>query len=78
MNNVQNGVWHGRGDTLCLATGGEGSKVFTALRKPPLFPTKSPDICSMERTTNGSEHLWNADGSHSEPLVPSVQLGQQA
>ncbi|URE14651.1 Cys-rich domain containing protein [Musa troglodytarum] len=76
MNNVQNGVWHGRGDTLCLATGGEGSKVFTALHKPPLFPTKSPDLCSMERSTNGSEHSWNADGSHSEPLVPSDQLQQ--
>ncbi|KAJ8459325.1 hypothetical protein OPV22_032251 [Ensete ventricosum] len=77
MNNVQNGVWHGRGDTICIATGGEGSKAFTALHKPPLFPTKSPDLCSMERTTNCREHSWNADGSHSQPLVPSDQLGQQ-
>ncbi|XP_065031566.1 uncharacterized protein LOC135653873 isoform X1 [Musa acuminata AAA Group] len=76
MNNVQNGVWHGRGDTICLATGGEGSKAFTALHKPPLFATRIPDLCSMERASNGSEHSWNADTSHSKSLVLSDQLGQ--
>ncbi|CAL9766005.1 unnamed protein product, partial [Musa acuminata subsp. burmannicoides] len=76
MNNVQNGIWHGRGDTICLATGGEGSKAFTALHKPPLFATRIPDLCSMERASNGSEHSWNADTSHSKSLVLSDQLGQ--
>ncbi|WOL18095.1 equilibrative nucleotide transporter 3-like isoform X2 [Canna indica] len=55
MNNVQNGIWHGRSDAICLAGGGEGSNAFTALHKPPLFPTKSPDLCSMERAPDGKQ-----------------------
>ncbi|WOL05213.1 hypothetical protein Cni_G13940 [Canna indica] len=72
MNNVQNGIWHGRGDTICLASSGEGSKAFVALRQPPLFPPRSPELCSMERASIGfsSEHSWNTNASHSEPLVP--------
>lgn len=73
MNNVQNGVWHGRGDAICLASGGEGSKAFITLQQPPLFPGRSPDICSMERASSGSEHehSWSSHSNHSEPLVPS-------
>ncbi|KAG1347218.1 hypothetical protein COCNU_06G010470 [Cocos nucifera] len=69
MNNVQDGVWHGRGDTICLRTGGEGNKAFVALQKPPLMPTGSPGLCSMERKSDG-------DDRHSEPLLPSAQLEQ--
>ncbi|XP_010927845.2 uncharacterized protein [Elaeis guineensis] len=76
MNNVQDGVWHGRGDTICLGTGGEGNKALIALQKPPLMPTGSPGLCSMERKSDGGEHSWSTDDSHSEPLLPSAQLEQ--
>nr|XP_010924026.1 uncharacterized protein LOC105046971 [Elaeis guineensis] len=76
MNNVQDGVWHGRGDTICLGSGGEGSKAFITLHKPPLIPTRSPELCSMEGTSDSGEHSWITDGTHSEPLVPSPQLEQ--
>lgn len=74
INNVQDGVWHGRGDTLCLGSTGEGSKAFTALHMPPLMPTRSPKLGCMERTSDDGEHSWIKDGSHSEPLVPLTQL----
>lgn len=76
MNNVQDGVWHGRGDTICLGSVGEGSKAFITLHKPPLMTTRSPELCNMERTSGSGEHSWITDGRHSDPLVPSVQLEQ--
>ncbi|XP_074583951.1 uncharacterized protein LOC141839978 [Curcuma longa] len=76
MNNVQNGVWHGRGDTLCLVSSSEGSKAFPSISKPPLFTTKSPAHCSMERASAGSQHSWNTDTSQIEQLVPPDQLSQ--
>lgn len=34
MNNVEDGTWHGRGDTICIAgTHGEGGK-FVELHPP--------------------------------------------
>uniref|UniRef100_A0A0E0I278 PLAC8 family protein n=1 Tax=Oryza nivara TaxID=4536 RepID=A0A0E0I278_ORYNI len=63
INNVQCGVWHGRGDTICLGSNGEGNKAFAALHKSSFVPIKSPELCGMDRTSNGAnEH---------EPLVPS-------
>ncbi|XP_074583524.1 uncharacterized protein LOC141839630 [Curcuma longa] len=74
MNNVQNGVWHGRGDTICLAGAGEGSTTFIALRQPPLLAIRSPVHCSMERTTDDNKHSWSLDTSQSKPLVHVDQL----
>uniref|UniRef100_A0A0D3GS94 PLAC8 family protein n=1 Tax=Oryza barthii TaxID=65489 RepID=A0A0D3GS94_9ORYZ len=63
INNVQCGVWHGRGDTICLGSNGEGNKAFAALHKSSFVPIKSPELCGMDRTSNGAnEH---------EPLVLS-------
>ncbi|KAF8411253.1 hypothetical protein HHK36_003800 [Tetracentron sinense] len=70
INNIQDGIWIGRGDTICIGSYGEGSKAFFNLRQPPLVPMKSPDPCNMQRATNGSIHTWSVDVSHSEPLVP--------
>ncbi|WVZ66314.1 hypothetical protein U9M48_015554 [Paspalum notatum var. saurae] len=68
MNNVQCGVWHGRGDTICLGSNGEGNKAFAALNKASLVLVKSPGLCGMDRTSNrNDEH---------EPLVPPDQLEQ--
>ncbi|KAF9590363.1 hypothetical protein IFM89_033889 [Coptis chinensis] len=74
INNVQDGVWRGRGDTICIGSYGEGSKGFVELHQPPLIQTKSPDPCSMQRASNGSDHSWSVGVNHSEPLVSSSKL----
>ncbi|XP_051215402.1 uncharacterized protein [Lolium perenne] len=66
MNNVQCGVWHGRGDTICLGSNGEGNKAFAALHKSSFVPIKSPELCGMDRISSGADEH--------QPLVPSVQL----
>ncbi|KAK8953460.1 Protein PLANT CADMIUM RESISTANCE 8 [Platanthera guangdongensis] len=75
MNNVQDGVWHGRGDAICVGSYGEGSKEFNILHKPPLMPTKNPESCNMERTPNDSgNHSWNVVVAPSESLfLPASQ-----
>jgi hypothetical protein len=54
MNNVQSGVWHGRGETICLvsSSSSEGS-----MNLPKLLPVKSPEQCSMDRIVNGGNQL---------------------
>ncbi|XP_016184561.1 cell number regulator 7 [Arachis ipaensis] len=49
MNNVQDGTWHGRGDTICIdGFGGKGK-----LNPPPLITVESiDDKGSMEKNTN--------------------------
>ncbi|XP_039145879.1 uncharacterized protein LOC120283303 [Dioscorea cayenensis subsp. rotundata] len=69
MNNILDGVWHGRGETICLGTSGEGSKAFAALYKPSLISTKSPVLCSMEKPSDTGDHSWIIDVSPSKPLV---------
>ncbi|KAJ9136260.1 hypothetical protein P3X46_033352 [Hevea brasiliensis] len=44
MNNVQNGTWHGRGDTICIGSYSEGNKAIFELHPPSVISTKSPDI----------------------------------
>ncbi|KAM7500866.1 hypothetical protein LguiA_025280 [Lonicera macranthoides] len=49
MNNVQDGIWHGRGDTICIGRSyGEGSKAFFELSPPPIMSTKSNEPYSMQ------------------------------
>ncbi|XP_031501145.1 uncharacterized protein LOC116264856 [Nymphaea colorata] len=72
MNNVRDGVWHGRGDTICIGSSGTASGPLLELRQSPIVvTTMSPGVCSMQRPENSdSVHSWTADCSHSEPLVP--------
>ncbi|KAF3776249.1 PLANT CADMIUM RESISTANCE 8 protein [Nymphaea thermarum] len=72
MNNVRDGVWHGRGDTICIGSSGTASGPLLELRQSPIVvTTMSPEVCSMQRPENSdSVHSWTADCSHSEPLVP--------
>lgn len=72
MNNVQDGTWHGRGDTICVGRYGEGSKSFFELKPPPLISIKSTD---PQRSTviDGSDHSWTSQSRQSEPLVPQIQ-----
>lgn len=68
MNNVQCGVWHGRGDTICLGSNGAGNKAFAALNKASLVPIKSPGMCGMDRSSSAADEQ--------QPLVPPDQLEQ--
>ncbi|XP_068644600.1 uncharacterized protein [Aristolochia californica] len=73
INNVRDGFWSGRGDTICIGSYGEGSKAFSELH-PHSFPTttKSPDLSCTENGDNCADHSWNIDVKQAEPLVPSA------
>jgi Cys-rich protein (TIGR01571 family) len=44
MNNVQDGNWHGRGDTtICVGSYNESSKLLVELHPPPVVSIKSPE-----------------------------------
>ncbi|KAJ6416486.1 hypothetical protein OIU84_002363 [Salix udensis] len=69
MNNVQDGTWHGRGDTICVGSYTEGNKVFLELHPPPTVA--SPDVCSMQKTplsvTNLQLEMFGIETIISEP-----------
>ncbi|THG14933.1 hypothetical protein TEA_015397 [Camellia sinensis var. sinensis] len=73
MNNVQDGTWHGRGDTICIGRYGEGNKAFFELQPPPIVSTKSSDPCSPQKCINAADHLWTSEVAHSAPLVAQSQ-----
>uniref|UniRef100_A0A7N0REJ4 PLAC8 family protein n=1 Tax=Kalanchoe fedtschenkoi TaxID=63787 RepID=A0A7N0REJ4_KALFE len=41
LNNVRDGIWHGRGDTICVGGNSLGPQPFTLLQPPPIIATKS-------------------------------------
>lgn len=49
MNNVQGGTWHGRGDTICVGTVGEGRKAFVELHPPPLVSAQFHETNASSR-----------------------------
>ena len=54
MNNVQDGTWHGRGDTICIGGFSDGSKALFELRPPPIVSIKSTDESCMEKSIDVS------------------------
>ncbi|KAH9303946.1 hypothetical protein KI387_008350, partial [Taxus chinensis] len=64
MNNVQDGVWHGRGDTILVGSYRESQKSSVELQRPAVV-TISPEACSMNKT----DHAWSRFPHQSEPLV---------
>ncbi|XP_021726307.1 cell number regulator 13-like [Chenopodium quinoa] len=56
MNNVQGGTWHGRGDTICIGTVGEGRKAFVELHPPPIV---SAEFHETNASPKGEEDLHN-------------------
>jgi len=57
MNNVQNGTWHGRGDTNCIGGFDEKSKAHFELLPPPIITIKSINescIGTKTKVTNPS------------------------
>ncbi|KAG9452810.1 hypothetical protein H6P81_005714 [Aristolochia fimbriata] len=73
INNVRDGFWSGRGDTICIGSYREGNKSFLELHPPHSFTTttKTPDLSCMEKGGSGANHSWN-DTNQIEPLVPST------
>ncbi|KAL6206989.1 PREDICTED: uncharacterized protein LOC101311253 [Fragaria vesca subsp. vesca] len=56
MNNVQDGTWHGRGDTIYIGSLGEGGKSFFELQPPTLVSIKSPDLCNTQKSPAASTY----------------------
>lgn len=50
INNVQDGTWHGRGDTMCVGAYNEGSNGMLELRAPPVMSIQSSEPSMMAIT----------------------------
>lgn len=50
MNNVQDGTWHGRGDTICIGGYRDGSKALTELSPPSIETIKHSDQNCTEKS----------------------------
>ena len=55
MNNVQDGTWHGRGDTICIGSYGEASR-FVELNPPDPVSTKSSEACGILKDVANHDH----------------------
>lgn len=56
MNNVQDGIWHGRGDTIYVGSYSEGSNNPPfQLTPPPIMSVKAPEVCSIQEPTNDNK-----------------------
>ncbi|XP_057470928.1 uncharacterized protein LOC130759748 isoform X1 [Actinidia eriantha] len=64
MNNVQDGTWHGRGDTICIGAYGEGSKASFELHPPPVVLTNSVDPGTVQISINVGDHSWDSEVGH--------------
>ncbi|QHN80828.1 hypothetical protein HN51_057733 [Arachis hypogaea] len=50
INNVQDGTWHGRGDTICIGGFSDGSKALFELHPPPVVSIMPTDESCMEKS----------------------------
>ncbi|KAL6573914.1 hypothetical protein OROHE_001456 [Orobanche hederae] len=64
MNNVEDGIWHGRGDTICIGSLSEDTKPYFELSPPPSV-VKSPEFISMHKTSNENIHFPTSVVDHS-------------
>ncbi|XP_038883663.1 protein PLANT CADMIUM RESISTANCE 11 [Benincasa hispida] len=55
MNNVQDGTWHGRGDTICIGSYGDASRIVE-LNPPPPVSTKMPEPCGILKDVANHNH----------------------
>ncbi|GER27201.1 PLAC8 family protein [Striga asiatica] len=73
MNNVQDGTWHGRGDTICIGSLSEDTKLCLELSPPFVVSTKSPELLSMQKASkNDSTNFTTTQVKHSSLLVPPL------
>ncbi|XP_051128455.1 protein PLANT CADMIUM RESISTANCE 11-like [Andrographis paniculata] len=54
--NVQDAIWHGRGDTICIGSMSDGSKPPSALNSSFVVSTNSPESLSMQKTSDYLVH----------------------
>ncbi|KAK4271406.1 hypothetical protein QN277_020106 [Acacia crassicarpa] len=54
MNNVQDGTWHGRGDTIYIGGFNEGSKALFDLHPPPIVSINNDDNTGNEKSTDAA------------------------
>lgn len=54
MNNVQDGTWHGRGDTICIGSFSEGNKALFELN-PPLPISMKPNPPATQKAIDTSD-----------------------
>lgn len=53
LNNVQDGIWHGRGDTICIQSfSNDDSKAYVESSPPFVVSTKSPELVTMQKPQN--------------------------
>ncbi|GAA0173351.1 hypothetical protein LIER_26984 [Lithospermum erythrorhizon] len=57
MNNVQDGIWHGRGDTICVGSYSDASNPFFQLNAPPIMSVNAPEVCIIQKPINESKPL---------------------
>lgn len=50
INNVQDGTWHGRGDTICVGAYNEGNNSILELCAPPVMSIQSSEPSIMAIT----------------------------
>ncbi|XP_023002959.1 uncharacterized protein LOC111496709 [Cucurbita maxima] len=55
MNNIQDGTWHGRGDTICIGSYGDASR-FVELNPPSPVSTKSAETCGIVKDVPNRDH----------------------
>ncbi|CAA2984709.1 Hypothetical predicted protein [Olea europaea subsp. europaea] len=69
MNNVEDSIWHGRGDTICVGSYSKGNKALFEFSPPFAMSTKSPECHTMQKTS--SKHFSTSVVVDSSPLVPA-------
>ncbi|KAH6790526.1 PLAC8 family protein [Perilla frutescens var. frutescens] len=70
MNNVQDGIWHGRGDTICVVSFSEDSKAYSELSPPFVVATKCPERLSMPETSKDIIVLPTSVVGHAPHFIP--------
>nr|GMC81506.1 cell number regulator 5-like [Ipomoea batatas] len=69
MNNVQDGIWHGRGDTVCVGSYCVGGKAFFGLNPPAVLSMKSPEPIAPLITPNDANQPNASDVGHPSLLA---------
>ncbi|XP_031127219.1 uncharacterized protein LOC116029378 [Ipomoea triloba] len=69
MNNVQDGIWHGRGDTVCVGSYCVGDKAFFGLNPPAVLSMKSPEPIAPLITPNDANQPNASDVGHPSLLA---------
>ncbi|XP_019162440.1 PREDICTED: uncharacterized protein LOC109158954 [Ipomoea nil] len=67
MNNVQDGIWHGRGDTVCVGSYCVGGKALFGLNPPAVLSMKSSEPIAPLIAPNDTNQPNASDVGHPSP-----------